>query len=537
MTPIPAQGLSPRDYVIEEYTRTVCPHCFAERQRRSDEAGVFKDGMLIRRDGSIWLRRYCREHGETESLYEEDAEIWQSRSGWATPTLQITPDHPNNFGGFPDGYREGLPASHGQHTCILVLNITDRCNYGCTTCYASALAPGSPLPPNDRPTLDDILLTVNAVIAREGGKLSVLMLSGGEPTVRRDLPEVIARLLDLNISRIMLNTNGRRIARDDRFLDFLRRNRKRIEVYLQFDGFRPSTYLALRNEDVSEEKKIALRRLNEAGVYTTLVTTAKRGVNEDEIGEIVKLGLSLPKCAGLAIQPAFGSGRALPEDPLNRSTPTGVLRRLGEQTSGLLDASDFIPLPCSHKDCCDITYLLQTANGEWKSVPKLIGKEELKRWVHLVSNTINFESLSAPISEMLKSGTLQRVFSEQMKVGTPELTRDLAWMCDCIPGLPQLLGGVWSLVRRKEDAMEKMAERTFRITVKMFMDAHTFHEARIRQCCVHTGTFEDDPRRYSFCWRWLFADAEDSPQAQADLSSTFLPASTLLPMNAARSLP
>lgn len=34
-------GLPPRDYLIEEYTRTVCPHCFAERTRRSDEEGVF----------------------------------------------------------------------------------------------------------------------------------------------------------------------------------------------------------------------------------------------------------------------------------------------------------------------------------------------------------------------------------------------------------------------------------------------------------------------------------------------------------------
>jgi uncharacterized radical SAM superfamily Fe-S cluster-containing enzyme len=58
---------------------------------------------------------------------------------------------------------------------------------------------------------------------------------------------------------------------------------------------------------------------------------------------------------------------------------------------------------------------------------------------------------------------------------------------------------------------EAMAKNTFRITVKMFMDEHTFHEARIRQCCVHTGTFEENPRRYSFCWRWLFDDATDTP--------------------------
>jgi 7,8-dihydro-6-hydroxymethylpterin dimethyltransferase len=220
----------------------------------------------------------------------------------------------------------------------------------------------------------------------------------------------------------------------------------------------------------------------------------------------------MPRCAGLAVQPMFGSGRVPAYDPLDRVTPTGILRRLGEQTQGLVDWSDFIPLPCSHKDCCDISYLIRTASGEWKSIPKLIGKEELKRWIHVVSNTISFEAVSGAVGEMLKSGAIQRVFSEQLKVGTPDLARDIAGMCECIPGLPQLLGGIWSRVSWQESALEKAAERTFRITVKMFMDAHTFHEARIRQCCVHTGTFETDPRRYSFCWRWLFDDAVDTPE-------------------------
>ena len=106
----------------------------------------------------------------------------------------------------------------------------------------------------------------------------------------------------------------------------------------------------------------------------------------------------------------------------------------------------------------------------------------------------------------MKSGALQKVFSEQLKVGTPDLALQIASMCNCIPGLNDLLGAMW---KRSVDE-EAMALNTFRVTVKMFMDPHTFHEARIRQCCVHTGTFEDDPRRYSFCWRWLFDDAKDT---------------------------
>jgi uncharacterized radical SAM superfamily Fe-S cluster-containing enzyme len=205
----------------------------------------------------------------------------------------------------------------------------------------------------------------------------------------------------------------------------------------------------------------------------------------------------------------FGSGRTPSYDPLDRVTPTGVLSRLGEQTKGQVAAEDFIPLPCSHKDCCDITYLIKTGNDEWKSLPSLIGREELKKWIHLASNTISFENASDGIKELVKSGALQRVFSEQQKVSALGLAGDIFKMCGCVPGVSELVAGIAG--RYGERQIEKLAERTFRITCKMFMDAHTFHEARIRQCCVHVGTFEEDPRRYSFCWRWLFAEAADFP--------------------------
>ncbi|GEM_PF-5961459 len=362
-------GPAPRPYLIEEYTRTVCPLCFAERARRSDEAGTFVDGMLVSHDGAVWMRRFCPFHGETESLYEEDLEVWRARAGWSSPTLPIVPDREDNFAGFPDGYREGLPPSHGQHTCILLLNVTDRCNYHCPACYAGAYPPGTPALRPELPSIDDVLRTVDTMLAREGGKLGVVMISGGEPTVRSDLEELLERLLERPITRVMLNTNGRRIARDDRFLAFLNRHRRRIEVYLQFDGLSPQASLTLRGEDVVAEKRRALARLNDAKLFTTLVMTVAKGVNDDEVGDVLELGLSVPRCAGLAIQPMFGSGRTPLYDPLDRATPSGVLRRLSLQTGGRIGPEAFIPLPCSHRDCCDIGYLIK-AGGQEVGLPK-----------------------------------------------------------------------------------------------------------------------------------------------------------------------
>jgi uncharacterized radical SAM superfamily Fe-S cluster-containing enzyme len=153
--------------------------------------------------------------------------------------------------------------------------------------------------------------------------------------------------------------------------------------------------------------------------------------------------------------------------------------------------------------------MLNTRDG-WRSLPSLVGRDELKNWIHLAANTISFENASDSVKDMLKSGVLQRVFSEQQKVGAGQLAYDVLTMCQCVPGIAELLGSVWNRIKGQR-ALDQIAEKTFRITTKMFMDSHTFHEARIRQCCVHVGTFEADPRRYSFCWRWLFDDADDRP--------------------------
>ncbi len=334
------------------------------------------------------------------------------------------------------------------------------------------------------------------------------MLSGGEPTLRRDLETLIEQLSQRNITRIMLNTNGRRIAKDSRFLEFLHQNRLKVEVYLQFDGLEDTTYETLRAEPLSAEKQAVLALLNGAKVFTTLVMTVKRGVNEHELSAVFDLGLATPYCSGIAFQPVFGSGRNTGIDPKNRITPTGVVRALGR-------GGEFVPLPCSHRDCCDIAYFLKDNKGSWKSLVSLVGRDEMKRWIHLAANSISFENVRESVQAMIKDGTIQRILSEQQRASSLQLAWDIVKMCDCVPGVRDLFTSWWP--GKKEANLDELATNTFRVTVKQFMDANTFHEARIRQCCVHVGTFEEDPRRYSFCWKWLFDDATDFPKRNSTL--------------------
>src|SRR4029450_5130483 len=123
---------------------------------------------------------------------------------------------------------------------------------------------------------------------------------------------------------VLLNTNGVRIARDDRILDALRKLRDRVEVYLQFDGFDLESHLFHRGEDLRDTKAEAIRRLTDARIFTTLTMVVAEGVNDHEIGAVANYAFDTDYIAGVMFQPVFGSGRANPIDPLRRVRSTGV---------------------------------------------------------------------------------------------------------------------------------------------------------------------------------------------------------------------
>jgi len=504
-------GLEVRDYTIEDYIQTVCPSCFSPESSDLAEPSTWIDGMLVSRGGQVWLRRFCPVHGESESLYEGNLEYWRARRGWSTPTKQVIPDRENNSLPFPRGYAHGLTKSHGQHTCILLLNVTSRCNLKCPVCYAGACADSQ----RPDPSLGEVLHTVKTVIERERGKLGVLMLSGGEPTLRADLAEMIEQLAPLNITRILINTNGLELANSSGLQDLLKKHHQRVEIYLQFDGFREETHLKLRGKaGLAEAKQRVVSLLNDRRVFFTLVPTVVRGINENEIGAILAYGLKYPYCAGLAIQPSYISGRHPGLDPADRATPTDLLAQMEHQTAGLLTGRDFIPLPCSHRDCCDIAYLIQGADDSWHSLLSLIGRDELKNWLHLVSNTTTFDELSLPVMELLKSGALGRIFSNEFGSGSRNLINDVAQVCNCLPRLSSMLSGLGRLLSPRaggDRPASHPSERTFRVTIKQFMDSHTLNSQRLRQCCVHTGTYEANPRRHQMCWRFFSTWDADFP--------------------------
>lgn len=480
---------------IHRYVTAYCPRCHDEAPERPLADVVRLNAWLVERDGRVWLERGCREHGLVRTLYDEDPEILSYLEEWTAPTKAHVPDVAGNFDPVPSAYLRGLPEMQTQHTCILLEDIAETCNLRCPTCFTDS----SPDLRNVVPVAD-VLANVDQRLARENGRIDVLMLSGGEPTLHPELARLLTELTARPITRILINSNGIRIATDDALLDLLTEHRQRVEVYLQYDGQAAATHRFHRGGDLSRMKATALQRLSEREIFTTLVMTVTLGVNDAEIGQMVRLALDTPFVGGLTIQPQFGSGRSGLIDPLDRLTHTGVLRRLGPQTDGLVTWRDLTALPCSHPHCCSVGYLIRDDSDRWRSLVSLIGHDVLKDRLGLVANRI----ADAEIPQRLRVAvqeSLLGLLSEQSSLSHPKIGDIWRIICEsCDLGMSTMLTLASSaLPGRRNKIRRLLGERVVRLTVKPFMDMSTMIEERLVQCCVHVGTRSTQDQCAPFC--------------------------------------
>ncbi len=481
------------DYTILRSVRAVCPRCFAEDENFDPEYPTdICDAHLIERDGRVYLRRYCRRgHGEVWSLYEERADLWRYLQQWRVPTKIVNPDTQAIYP-LPTGYEYGLGPAHLQHSCIYLLDVTTQCNLSCPACFTSSSpALSSYLP------LEQIVHAVETAISREDGRLDVVMLSGGEPTVHPQFRAIVERLAELPVTRILINTNGIRLSNEDALLEFLAGLSDRIEIYLQYDGQRASTHERLRGLDLTEMKARVVERLSKARIFTTLVMTVVPQ-NADQVGEVLDTAFATPYVGGVMYQPLFASGRSPVVDSMDRVTTTGVLGRMAAQSKHALNERDMIALPCSHPDCCSIGYYVRGKDDRFAGLASIVGEDALRENLSVFGNQIAF-------SEALEAvrAALTGVMSETMTLSRPELATHLKTLCGACD-----LGGIGDLIKMafggKGATAKFVGERVKRVTVKHFMDADTLITERLEQCCVHVAGAGDDPVRMPFCATRLF---------------------------------
>jgi uncharacterized radical SAM superfamily Fe-S cluster-containing enzyme len=351
-----------RDYVFYEFTNSLCPDCLQTIPAK-----------VVLKDNKVYLLKYCPTHGEQLELLEEIADYHLKKRQYDKPGTMMKV-HTKVNKGCP--FDCGTCPQHDQHACIGVIEVTTKCNLQCPLCYANA-GKGSLL------SMDSIEKMMDFFQDSEGGQAEILQISGGEPTLHPDIIKILKLAKTKKFKYIMLNTNGVRIAEDEAFVKELEQFVGGFEIYLQFDGFKETTYQSLRGENLLEIKRNAVENLTKHRVPTTLVATISNGINDDEVGQIFNFGLKQPYVRGVNFQPAAFFGRTSQIVTKNRVTLSGVLKRLEQQTSGMLQLNDFIPLPCNVERIA-ITYLYRTAKGGFTPITR---DARIKDYLHLINNT------------------------------------------------------------------------------------------------------------------------------------------------------
>jgi len=302
------------------------------------------------------------------------------------------------------------------------------------------------------------------------GEAEVVQFSGGEPTIHPDILPMLRMAQDKGVKVVMLNTNGIRIARDERFLAGLAEIKP--TVYLQFDGFSTQTHQAIRGKDLLPDKLKALDRLAEAELDVVLVPAIEKGVNHDEIGEIVRFGIGHPAVRGIAFQPVTHSGRFIKFDPLDRETVADVIHGVAEQTEGMFTESDFIPVPCCHPTCRSATYAY-VEDGEVTPLPRVV---DVDKYLDYVAN----RTLPEVKPEVLEA--LEGLWSASSVPGTSSA----ADRFDC---------AACDLSFSNETTYLK--KHVFMIVVHGFADPYTLDLKALMKCCV--GELIPDGRVIPFC--------------------------------------
>ncbi|CCO09205.1 radical SAM (seleno)protein TrsS [Desulforamulus hydrothermalis] len=341
--------MSEQDLTLNS-TESVCPHCLTRIPARK-----------VLRGENVFLIKSCPEHGTTETV------LWRGLPDYRTWARPKIPSQPTRcFTEVAQGcpFDCGLCPDHRQHSCTVLLEITQRCNLGCAFCFADAGAS-----PSADPGLE-VIKGYFETLLLAGGPFNI-QLSGGEPTLRDDLPEIIRLGRSLGFNFIQLNTNGLRLAEEPSFVKKCR-DAGLSSIFLQFDGTSDEIYRVLRGRPILKQKILAIENCAKYNIGVVLVPTLVPGVNIHNIGAIIDLALSyLPAVRGVHFQPVSYFGR-YPKPPADnhRITIPEVIREIALQSYGKIKADSFKPPGCENALCSFHGNFVLMPGGELRSWTK-----------------------------------------------------------------------------------------------------------------------------------------------------------------------
>jgi len=461
-------------------TSSVCPECLSILP-----AEVFERG------GKVWISKECRKHGRFEELYWGSSEMYKKARGFAHDGKGIS--NPNIGKDDPVCPKDcGLCSLHKSHTALANLVLTNRCDLSCWYCFFYAQRLGYVY----EPTGAELNGMVKTLSEEKPVRCNAIQLTGGEPTLREDLVDIVKMCKGYGFDHVQLNTNGIRISHDLELLTKVREAGVNT-LYLSFDGVTPKT-----NPKNHWEIPGVLDNCRKAGgVGAVLVPTVVNSVNDHETGDILKFAFrNIDVVRGVNYQPVSLVGRiSHAERKKLRITIPDVIQKLEEQTGGQVTKDDFYPVP--------------TLGPLTRFVEGLTGKPQYDLSAHFVCGMatyiFNEGGRMIPVTRFVDVEGLMEYLAEKADELESGKSRSIIGL--------KLLLGIGSFVDKKKapkgfsvsrilydalmkhdyDALGAFHHKSLFVGMMHFQDLYNYDIERVKRCCIHYVM--SDNRIVPFC--------------------------------------
>ena len=481
------------DFLKIKDTKSLCPEC-----------GLPLEAEVYDEDGKVFIKKTCEEHGEFINTYWSDDALYNrvekfvpSVTGVDNPCVEDTSACPTNC---------GICSKHETSTVLGLIDVTNRCNLKCPVCFANAAAAGYIYEPSQ----DEIRQMLRNLRNLKPHPCPAIQYAGGEPTVRNDLVELVKMAKEEGFTHVQIATNGIRLAKRENLAKELKQAGLNT-VYLAFDGVTPEPYIYNRARDLLPDKIQAIENCRKAGLGVVLVPTLVKGVNDHQVGEIIKFAFDHSENVyGVNFQPVSFAGRT-PADHVEeqRITIPDFVNIIDDVTDGEVSPDAFYPpsfvepiaefisrldgedspkvtLNC-HEHCGIATYVFrQKTEGDGKD--KLIP----------ITDFIDVEDLFDKLTEYNlklkegKFGSRKRVLAG-LTANLPKMIHSSRTPEDL--DITKILLNVFA--KGDYDALGDFSKDAMLISCMHFMDSFNFDEDRVKKCVIHYAT--PDGRIIPFC--------------------------------------